>query len=72
MANFELDQGLSKVLGLNIVGFTSEKPDNYTRVKKQLWRNSGWILPKGLWKSLQWWNIWRHPQDYKVIIEYNV
>jgi acyl carrier protein phosphodiesterase len=34
-----------------LCGFTSEKPDNYTRVKKQLWEKQWVVLPKNLWKS---------------------
>jgi hypothetical protein len=44
-------KALSKVLGLILCGFTSEKPDNYTRVKKQLWEKQWVVLPKSLRKS---------------------
>jgi hypothetical protein len=39
-------KALSKVLGLNMCGFT--QPNNYTRVKKQLWEKQWVVLPKSL------------------------
>jgi hypothetical protein len=47
-AAFLFPVALSKVLGLNIV--LREKPDNYTRVKKQLWEKQ-WVVFKKALKS---------------------
>jgi hypothetical protein len=50
-------KALSKVLGLNIVRLYKRKADNYTRVKKQLWENSGSFCQKPLEVLNRWWNI---------------
>jgi acyl carrier protein phosphodiesterase len=51
-------QGVVQGFRANIVRLYKKSPDNYTRVKKQLWEKQWVVLPKKPLEVLnRWWNI---------------